>query len=113
MGKEELLRQCRFFRGGGDEEADEAYTKSYNYLVCWTGEWLWVRNDGIIAKDQEEMEDIVSEITPVLPLSLRVYLCESFMHFGNSRLFYEDRPSLVKALRDEIFPFYMASQVIS
>ncbi len=113
MGKKELLEQCRFFQGGGDEEADAAYSQSYNFLVCWTGEELWVRHEGIIAEDQKEIRDIVSGLTAELPLSLRVYLCESFMHFGNSRLYYENRPALVKALRDEIFPFYMGSQVIS
>jgi hypothetical protein len=110
MKRDELLKQCRFFREGGENEEQQAYRESYDYLVCWTGERLWVSGDGDIGLDQEELKEIVSDLAIELPIGLRVYLCEAFLHFGNNRLLYEDRPALIRALRDKIFPFYLSSQ---
>ena len=112
MKKEELLKKCRFFRDGGESEAEQAYKKGGLSVVCWLGESLWVSNGGNVSKDQEDLRDLVSSLSPDLSLALRCSLADAFDHF-NKGLLYENRGAFVRSLREDVFPFYKASQAIS
>lgn len=114
MKKSELLKLCRFFNDGGEAEAEESYSKGGLFLICWLGESMWVENAGAVVKAQHELRDIVvdMDVATDLPLALRVCLADSLDHF-NKGLFSKDPSGFRRRLREDVFPFYMASQAIS
>lgn len=107
MSKDELIKKCKFFHGGGTAEADAAYSNTEHFFPeCWLAESAWVNDNG--SEGQRSMLQYVNKAGEFdsIPFGLRLRLAESLAHFDHN-LFYEAPESeFVDALRS-LFSFYL------
>ena len=107
MDKKELLKQCKFYKGGGEAEARSAYETGGDFLVCWVGESLWVKHGGVNLWDSSKLDLLkgVDLQCETVPSGMVEFLADSLIHFNHS-LFYEGtNAEFISALRS-ILSFY-------
>jgi len=109
MYPEDLLSQCRFYKGG-PEELDNAYKRRRQpddyFIECFLGEWLYVKDGGQINKELEYMIPKVSDIHPEIPLALRLHLYHATEHFRHCLLKTPER--ILEIFKDDVMPYYLS-----
>ena len=106
MSRDELLKQCKFYKGGGMEESDAVYGKGGHFVECWVAEDQYVSHGGL--PNSDSMRRYVNKIKGYseIPINLRIHLADSLEHF-NKTLFYESpEADFLAALRD-LFSYYI------
>lgn len=116
MEKKELLKKCKFYKGGGDPYslfADIPYPARGQHIAAWKGEAMWV-NDPFSLDDAVGLSDVFDFSSVDVPLDLAVCLFTAFRSpLDKGRVEPLSNSEIWHRFVADFVPFYISSMVTS